>query len=166
MINPSIKPIPPLDQAQADQRAAVEALENSQKNNEPYPVQRTLECTLIGANKRLRIAEEGEVGMQGYQTLFPFEIMVFGIGSARIATFPCEIFFHTQLKIKKESPAERTYLAFRIGMVPAAGMYIRRRHWKKAVMSRQCRFMHRKPEKKWWGQSCGCLKNWQSNMNV
>jgi hypothetical protein len=111
MINPSIKPIPPLDQAQADQRAAVEALENSQKNNEPYPVQRTLECTLIGANKRLRIAEEGEVGMQGYQTLFPFEIMVFGIGSARIAAVPCEIFVSYALKIKKESPAERTYLA-------------------------------------------------------
>lgn len=111
LINPSVKPIPPLEQAEADQQAAVKALETSQKNNEPYPLQRTLECSLIGANKRLMIAQQGEAGMQGFQTLPPLEIMVFGIGSARIAAVPCEIFVEYALRMKKESPAARTFLA-------------------------------------------------------
>ena len=111
MIMPSLKEIPPLAQAEEKQRQAVAALEKSRANAEPYGVQRTLECSLIGAERRLKIAREGENGQAGFQTLFPFEIMVMAIGEVRIAAVPCEIFVKYALRIKRESPSPKTYLA-------------------------------------------------------
>ncbi len=110
-LNPSLRPIPPLDQATIDQQAAVDALAASQENQEPYPVQRTLECSLFGANRRLKLAQAGEQAQEGLATLFPFELAVFGIGQARIASVPCELFVEFALRLKEQSPARQTFLA-------------------------------------------------------
>ncbi len=108
---PKLKPIPTLEEAAADRRAAEQALEEARRNNEPYPVLRTLECALIGADRRLEIAKAGKAAYIGYQALFPFDIMVAGIGSGRMVAVPCEIFVEFGLRLKKESPFEKTYLA-------------------------------------------------------
>jgi neutral ceramidase len=110
-IVPSMKRIPSVEEARATKEEAEKSLENSRKNNEPYAVQRTWECTLIGANGMLRKAEAGKEGLDGWLTNSPFEIFVLGIGENRIVTVPCEIFVEFALRLKKESPYKNTYLA-------------------------------------------------------
>jgi hypothetical protein len=108
---PALKPIPEPEQALADQQAAELALETARNQDRPYAEQRTLECTLIGANRRLAIARAGSRAYDGYQSLFPFDIMLIGIGSGRIVSVPCEIFVEFGLRLKQESPCRQMYLA-------------------------------------------------------
>ncbi len=107
-IEPDLKPIPTLEDATAGQAKAQLDLETARLNNEPYPYQRTLECTLIGANRRLKLAQIGPNAYDSYQPLFPLEIMLIGIGDARIITVPVEIFVEFGLRLKKESPRAKT----------------------------------------------------------
>lgn len=110
-IMPAMKKIPSIEEAKALQQKAESEYEESVKINKPYPVQRTLECSLIGANRMLRMAEAGEKAIEGILTNSPFEIFVLGIGDNRIVTVPCEIFVEFALRLKKESPYKNTYLA-------------------------------------------------------
>jgi neutral ceramidase len=108
---PEIKRIPSVEEARAQQIEAETRYKNSVKNKEPYPVQRTLECALIGANRMLSRAEAGDKVMEGIMANSPFEIFVMGIGENRIVACPCEIFVEFALRLKKESPYKNTYLA-------------------------------------------------------
>ncbi|HHW30947.1 MAG TPA: hypothetical protein GXX20_04625 [Clostridiaceae bacterium] len=110
-IMPSLKHIPSLEEAKAKKEEAERGLENSRKNNEPYAIQRTWECTTFGANRMYRIAKAGKEVLEGMLTNSPFEIFVLGIGDNRIVTVPCEIFVEYALRLKKESPYKNTYLA-------------------------------------------------------
>lgn len=105
---PDLKPVPTLEEATAGQKAAVQDLEQARLDNEPYAYQRTLEVTLIGANRRLKLAQAGPDAYASYAPIFPFEIMLIGIGEARIVTVPCEIFVEFALRLKKESPRAKT----------------------------------------------------------
>ncbi|NLM77149.1 MAG: hypothetical protein GX173_03570 [Ruminococcaceae bacterium] len=107
-MNPALKPIPTLEEAQEDQQVAEHNLQLSREQNAPYPEQRTLECTLIGANRRLKLAQAGPDAYNGYKSMFPYEIMLIGIGEDRIVSAPCEIFVEFGLRLKKESPAAKT----------------------------------------------------------
>lgn len=110
-LQPALKPIPLLEQAREDQQSAQQALQAAQDAGRPYAEQRTLECTLIGANRRLTIAQAGSHAYDGYQALFPFDIMLIGIGAGRIVSVPCEIFVEFGLRLKQESPSRQMYLA-------------------------------------------------------
>lgn len=105
---PPLKVIAPLDVAQANQKEAADTLSASQQAGEPYGIQRTHECTLIGANKMLRLAKAGTAAIDGLMTCSPFEIFEFGIDDARMITVPCEIFVEYGLRLKQESPYEKT----------------------------------------------------------
>ena len=110
-ISPALKPIPTPEQAAQDQQNAEKAYQDSVSGHKPYPLQRTLECALIGANRRLLIAQAGEKALDGYRALLPFEIMVLGIGAGRIVGVPCEMFVEFGLRLKQESPCVLTCLA-------------------------------------------------------
>lgn len=110
-IVPSTKRIPSIQEARATKEASEKGLEDSRKNNEPYAIQRTWECTLIGANNMLKKAEGGEKVLEGLLTNSPNEIFMLGIGENRIIAVPFEIFVEYALRLKKESPYKNTYLA-------------------------------------------------------
>ncbi|MDD2502463.1 MAG: hypothetical protein PHG58_01190 [Clostridia bacterium] len=110
-LEPEMKKIPPVEEAKALQQKVKNDYQNSIKNNEPYAVQRTLECSLIGANNMLRTSMGGAEAVEAIAANNPLEIFVLGIGENRIVTVPCEIFVEFALRLKKESPFEHTYLA-------------------------------------------------------
>ena len=108
---PTLKVIKPLPEAQADQRKAQKDLDDAIASGMIYGERRTLECTLIGANRMLHYAEVGESAMAAFRRNSPYEIFELAIGDARLITVPGEIFVEYGLRLKAESPYPMTIFA-------------------------------------------------------
>ena len=109
---PRLKDYPPYEKAVEIRDAAQAELDRLNAEKAPYPVVRTQECTLIGANKTVLVAKTiAEKGMDGIRTLLPFELMTIVIGSICMIGVPCEIFVRYGLAMKQTSPYADTYVA-------------------------------------------------------
>ena len=109
---PRLKDYPPYEKAVEIRDAAQAELDRLNAEKAPYPVVRTQECTLIGANKTVLVAKTiAEKGMDGIRTLLPFELMTIAIGSICMIGVPCEIFVRYGLAMKQTSPYADTYVA-------------------------------------------------------
>lgn len=101
---------PGLRQAEAAYEKARQDYDSAVEAQKPYPVQRTLECTLIGAEHQLEIAKAGPVARRIIEGNSPFEIQLMGIGDVRLVFYSCEIFVEYALRLKKQSPYANTVL--------------------------------------------------------
>ncbi|GHT95126.1 hypothetical protein FACS1894141_3160 [Spirochaetia bacterium] len=106
---PPLFEIPSLDAAVRGEAKARQDLEDAKAAGKPYPLVRTLECTLIGAEHLLEIAEAGPVAVKLIKENCPFEVQIMGIGENRLVYYSCEVFVEYSLRLKKESPSKNTF---------------------------------------------------------
>jgi hypothetical protein len=102
--DPPLYEIPSLETAVEGEAKARREHEEARSAGKPYPLVRTLECTLIGAEHLLEIAKAGDTAVQNIRGNSPIEVQIMGIGDYRLVFYSCEIFVEFILRLKKESP--------------------------------------------------------------
>jgi hypothetical protein len=107
---PPLFSLPSLDDAVAGEAEARRNYEDAKAAGQPYPLVRTLECTLIGAEHLLEFARSGLRDDRVAAWASPFELQIMGFGDGRLVFCPCEIFVEYGLRLKKESPYPMTFL--------------------------------------------------------
>jgi hypothetical protein len=112
-IDPILKDFPSLEKSRADVDKARQDLEDSRNAKDSYSRQRTLECTLIGAERmadlcaQLAVPEARDAMMRSY----PFEIQAVRIGDLAVLMIAGEVFVEIGLEIKRRSGSKHTYIA-------------------------------------------------------
>ncbi len=107
-IEPIVKTVPELAQAEADLAKSERELEEAQKNGLEQGVVRSLECAVIGAKRMLGLARIGREQVAQLRGNHPFEVYLLKIGSTCIVAFPTETFVEYGLDISARSPFENT----------------------------------------------------------
>ncbi|MDR2102282.1 MAG: hypothetical protein LBP43_06900 [Treponema sp.] len=102
--DPPLYEIPTLEKAREGEKQARREYEEAKAAGKPYPLVRTLECSLIGAEHLLEIARAGETAVRNIRGNSPFEVQIMGIGDYRLVFYSCEIFVEFALRLKRESP--------------------------------------------------------------
>lgn len=102
--DPPLYEIPTLEKALAGEKQARREYEEAKGAEKPYPLVRTLECTLIGAEHLLEIARAGDTAVRNIRANSPLEVQIMGIGDYRLVFYSCEIFVEFGLRLKRESP--------------------------------------------------------------
>jgi hypothetical protein len=102
--DPPLYDIPAPEKALEGEKQARREYEEAKAAGKPYPLVRTLECSLIGAEHLLEIARAGETALRNIRGNSPFEVQIMGIGDYRLVFYSCEIFVEFALRLKRESP--------------------------------------------------------------
>jgi neutral ceramidase len=112
-IDPILKDFPSLQESKADVDKARQALEDSRKANDSYSKQRTLECTLIGAQRMADLCAELAMpkARDAMMRSYPFEIQAVRIGELAVLLIAGEVFVEIGLEIKRKSRSKHTYIA-------------------------------------------------------
>jgi len=112
-IDPVLKDFPSLPESRTCVEKARHDLEDSRKANDSYSRQRTLECTLIGAERMFDICTHLAVpgAFDAMMSSYPFEIQAVRIGELVILMIAGEVFAEIGLEIKKRSGSKHTYVA-------------------------------------------------------
>lgn len=127
---PTLKVVPSVEEAAEKVARSKAELERLERENAPYPIRRSAECTLIGANLMHTIAksmltEEGRKDSEAFKTL---DLQIIAIGDARLVCSPAELFVEFGLAIKAQSPAEKTFVVT-LANGTGAGYVFTRQAW-------------------------------------
>ncbi len=109
---PPLKTVPSVEVAAEKVAKSVAELKKLEDEGAPYPLRRTAECTLIGANLMHTIAQSMETpeGRANMASHLPLEIQVITLGDARLVCSPAELFVEFGLAIKERSPSKKTFV--------------------------------------------------------
>ena len=111
---PPLKKIPSLKDATATAEKAQADLDKLNAEKAPYPVVRSAECTLIGANFLTEMAASVErVGdlESILSDQLPLEVMAFRLGDCVFSCVSCENFVEVSKEVKDNSPFKYTFMS-------------------------------------------------------